>query len=151
MALSFDFRKAAGKLRSAYRKLKNADGKLLAYLITGGVFLVLALIQIIILVAGKIQAPRGTMPLIIFDLAVVAFSTALSLRRSDELKAARNKARPSRPPQHTRKAQPPQNVPSPQHPHTTRPVQGVSSQQFHRKTSATTRRTPTQRRNNDEV
>ena len=157
MAGSFDIRKTTDKLRSVYRNLKNADGKLLAYFITGGLFLVLALIQIFLLVAGSMEAPRGTMPLVIFDLAVIAFCTALALRRSDEINAARKKARSSHPTQQTQKQQrspdaiPPQRPRPVQQQRSTAPARGNAPQQFHRRTSATTRRAPSQRRNNDEV
>ena len=83
------FDTVTGHLRRLKKKILRTDRYVLACLVTGAVFLLLGLIQIIVIVAVRAQISFDTVILILVDFAVAGACVLLAMKRDQKVKRLR--------------------------------------------------------------
>ncbi len=92
------FDTVTGHLRRLKKKILRTDRYVLACLVTGAVFLLLGLIQIIVIVAVRAQISFDTVILILVDFAVAGACVLLAMKRDQKVKRLRRAKRRRRRP-----------------------------------------------------
>ena len=72
------------------RKIKTVDRMMLSCIVTGSIFLMFALIQIIIIAVGSTYIEFGDVILIVTDLAVAVIAGLIAIRRINKSHAKEN-------------------------------------------------------------